>query len=76
MKWYDCKPCRKVVCGQSHPIICAKFVGVCNSGGCYCKPGLVWDEQLKICVDEKNCKKQDAIIIRGKSEKNVYYVDV
>lgn len=57
MKWYDCKPCRKLVCGESHPVICANLVGVCGSAGCYCEPGYVWHDKLKICVNEKECKR-------------------
>lgn len=76
MKWYNCKPCRKLVCGESHPFLCANLVGFCSNGGCYCQPGMVWHEKLKLCVNEQDCKKDDAIVVQDKSDKKIYYVDI
>lgn len=75
MKWYQCKPCRKLTCGDAHPKFCARLVGVCHSSGCYCQPGLVWHDKLKNCVNEQDCRKisvDDDIDAAWESNNDIY----
>lgn len=41
-------------------------MNLCWRGGCYCKPGFLWDKTIKECVDEKQCSNDNDDYIEKK----------
>lgn len=54
-KWYECKPCRKLFCGDPQPFFCFSLLEICFGSGCYCEPGYLWSDKRYSCIPERKC---------------------